>query len=629
MPVTPTYPGVYIEEVPSEVRTITGVATSISAFIGRALRGPVDDPTTIHSFADYQRIFGGLWVKSTMSYAVQQFFLNGGSEALIVRVHVPAPPTQAIAELGVFKLVALVPGASGNDLQATVDYDYDYNVTPFNPQLFNLKIYKYGSPVLLETWWVTVDSTQGNYVTNALLASTRVRVLDGSMDTDPAAGPAETTVDNPPYSFTGGLDAAIASTASLNGWTLVAANPGAWGNDLEAVVDWQTKNTDDTKLFNLSIDEKDKDTGEVKTSESFRNVSVDTDSKRFVNAVLEEDSKLVAKPGTTPASRPAEATFTFSGGSNGDPITDAQIVGGDDDTFEDDKLGLWALEKADLFNILCIPPLTPYQDGSAILPDETVTLTPALTYCQKRRAMLLIDPPDSWNDAAGAGSGVSSLDSLRDKNSALFFPNLKAKDPLREYRVQEFAPCGAAAGIFARTDGERGVWKAPAGQDAVVRGATGLAYKMTDAENGDLNQLAVNCLRTFPVIGSVVWGARTLAGADQLASEWKYIPVRRTALYIEESLYRGTQWVVFEPNDEPLWSQIRMNVGTFMHGLFRKGAFQGMTPREAYFVKCDKETTTQADIDLGIVNILVGFAPLKPAEFVIIKISQIAGQTQA
>ena len=147
---------------------------------------------------------------------------------------------------------------------------------------------------------------------------------------------------------------------------------------------------------------------------------------------------------------------------------------------------------------------------------------------------------------------------------------------------------------------------------------------MTDGENGKINPLGINALRTFPVAGNVVWGARTLEGADALASEWKYVPVRRLALYIEESLYRGTQWVVFEPNDEPLWSQIRLNLGAFMQDLFRQGAFQGISPREAYFVKCDKETTTQSDIDRGIVNILVGFAPLKPAEFVVLKIQQIA-----
>ena len=132
--------------------------------------------------------------------------------------------------------------------------------------------------------------------------------------------------------------------------------------------------------------------------------------------------------------------------------------------------------------------------------------------------------------------------------------------------------------------------------------------------------------RAIVPAGRIVWGARTLQGDDRLASEWKYVPVRRTALYIEESLFRGTQWVVFEPNDEPLWAQIRLNVGSFMHDLFRQGAFQGTTPKDAYFVKCDKETTTQSDINHGIVNIVVGFAPLKPAEFVIIKLQQMAGQ---
>jgi phage tail sheath protein FI len=171
------------------------------------------------------------------------------------------------------------------------------------------------------------------------------------------------------------------------------------------------------------------------------------------------------------------------------------------------------------------------------------------------------------------------------------------------------------------------VWKAPAGTDATLRGVT-VKTRLTDLENGGLNQMGVNVLRTFPVYGNICWGARTMNGADQQASEWKYVPVRRTALYIEESLYQGLKWAVFEPNDEPLWAQLRLNVGAFMHTLFRQGAFQGSTPREAYLVKCDKETTTQDDVNRGIVNILVGFAPLKPAEFVVVRIQQLAGQIQ-
>jgi phage tail sheath protein FI len=185
------------------------------------------------------------------------------------------------------------------------------------------------------------------------------------------------------------------------------------------------------------------------------------------------------------------------------------------------------------------------------------------------------------------------------------------------------------AGLYARTDAQRGTWKAPAGTEATLRGVQRVDYLLTDRENGVLNPRGVNALRIFPGIGAVAWGARTLRGDDKLADEWKYVPVRRLALYIEESLYRGTQWVVFEPNDEPLWSQIRLNVGAFMHDLFRQGAFQGKSPREAYLVKCDAETTTQNDINLGVVNILVAFAPLKPAEFVFIRLQQKAGQIAA
>jgi phage tail sheath protein FI len=179
------------------------------------------------------------------------------------------------------------------------------------------------------------------------------------------------------------------------------------------------------------------------------------------------------------------------------------------------------------------------------------------------------------------------------------------------------------AGLYARTDTERGVWKAPAGTSATVLGASGISLPVNDRENGVLNPLGLNVIRNLDVYGTVAWGARTLRGDDRLTDEYKYIPIRRLALYLEETLFRNTQWVVFEPNDEPLWSQIRLNLGNFMHSLFSQGAFQGRTPREAYFVKCDKETTTPNDQDLGRVNIVVGFAPLKPAEFVIIKIQQI------
>lgn len=515
MPITPTYPGVYIEEIPSGVRTITGVATSITAFIGRAWRGPENDPITINSYGDYERIFGGLWVESSMGFAVRDFYLNGGSQAIIVRLH---------------------NGATA----ATLD---------------------------LPTGAVEEDD----------------KFL-----------------------------------------SLVAANVGEWGNNLKAIVDYETKDKDeqnpDTSLFNLTIFDANGAT------EKFLNVSLDQTNSRYLPKVLEQNSALVrvakeqgvwkvpdVRPSIIPVKTPIGATTS---GTKGSTLNVGDFTG---DGKEDNKEGLYALKKADLFNLLCIPPHV--LDGDI----EPALITAAATYCEERRAMLLIDPPSDWMNKKAAIAGIGEGVGTTSKNAAIFFPRLRQANLLRDNQIETFAPCGAIAGIFARTDAQRGVWKAPAGLEATLNGVPALSVSLTDMENGELNPLGINCLRSFPGVGRVVWGSRTLQGADRLASEWKYIPVRRLTLFLEESLYRGTQWVVFEPNDEPLWSQIRLNIGAFMNNLFRQGAFQGKSPREAYFVKCDKETTTQNDIDLGIVNIIVGFAPLKPAEFVIIKFQQIAG----
>ncbi|PWV61207.1 phage tail sheath family protein [Plasticicumulans acidivorans] len=290
------------------------------------------------------------------------------------------------------------------------------------------------------------------------------------------------------------------------------------------------------------------------------------------------------------------------------------------------KTGFFALDTVDIFNLMILP-------ADLEMPDATRQQLwgPASIYCAARRAFLLIDPPANWVDAAGLPAIVQNSSQVNDlratvvkDHAAVFFPRLRFND---RGTIRSAGPTGAIAGLIARTDASRGVWKAPAGTEADLRGIAGLEVKLTDLENGVLNKLGANCLRVFPS-GFVNWGARTLDGSDDLGSEWKYIPIRRLALFIEESLFRGTQWVVFEPNDEPLWAKIRLNVGVFMNGLFRQGAFQGSTPDQAYFVKCDAETTTQADRNLGIVNIEVGFAPLKPAEFVVITIQQIAGDLQ-
>ncbi|MGH9905355.1 MAG: phage tail sheath family protein, partial [Pyrinomonadaceae bacterium] len=424
------------------------------------------------------------------------------------------------------------------------------------------------------------------------------------------------------------------ATIDAKGLKLIAVSEGSWGNALRARVDHDVVGEGADNLFNLSV--RDDSTGET---EVFRNVSVVPGSPRRVDRVLENESNLVRSSGTLPDARPAKhddpdpdadpPVLLWGNNKTNDKVS-GNAVRGEDLTendftgpgLENNKQGLYALRKADLFNLLCIPPYNP--TGNT---DEGLIST-ATAYCEKRRAMMIVDPKAEWNDKDDAKKGLDGYITTKSSYAAIFFPRLRQPNPLRKGQVEDFAPCGAVAGVMARTDAQRGVWKAPAGLAANLVGVPQLRVPLTDNENGELNPLGINCLRAFPASGRVVWGARTLEGDDRTASEWKYIPVRRTALYIEESLYRGLQWVVFEPNDEPLWAQIRLNVGAFMHNLFRQGAFQGQTPKDAYFVKCDKETTTQNHINLGIVNIIVGFAPLKPAEFVIIKLQQMAGQIQ-
>jgi phage tail sheath protein FI len=537
MPAALTYPGVYVEEIPSPVRTITAVPTAVAAFVGRAVRGPVNTPVRIHSFSDFERAFGGLWNRSELGYAVQQYFGNGGADAFVVRV---------------------------------------------------------------------VDGiTQGAF--------------DG----------------NPPR-----IDIPTTPPGTLS---LAAKNPGAWFNGLSVDIDYNTRLPLSPSDFNLRIrvDVTDPITGAVSTiTETYRNLTGNPASPDYFRTILDNQSSMIVTASAIPLnSRPSvPASYTFASNGAGTAPTDGTFLATTDITppgLAPTKQGIFALEDADIFTLLVLPGYAS-NDSSPAADLEPTVWSRALKYCQDRRAMLLVDPPTVWKDKATAyaqvtnpaavPAGTLDVSSVRDKNAVLYFPRVLFADPLRKGETRPFAPSAAMAGLMARMDSLRGVWKAPAGEEARLADVQALGYSLTDLENGDLNPLAINCLRNFPIVGTVSWGARTLAGADAQASEWKYLPVRRVALFIEESLYRGTRWVVFEPNDEPLWSQIRLNVGAFMNSLFRQGAFQGATPKQAYFVKCDADTTTQDDINKGIVNILVGFAPLKPVEFVVIKISQIAGQ---
>ena len=460
MPVTPTFPGVYIEEVPSGVHPITGVATSITAFIGRALRGPVDEAITITAYGDFERIYGGLWLESNLGYAVNDFYRNGGSTAIIVRVHKKKASDTAGITLG---------------------------------------------------------------------------------------------------------------TAAAEKLVLEASSPGEWGSKLSATIDNLVKDTSppDTTLFNLTV--TDTATGKV---ESFRNVSFASGSPRRVDLVLAAESTLVVMKDPLPTSPqsafPVIATAT--NGNDGDAVDAALYTTGAN--LRTNKKGLYALENADIVNLLVIPP---YTAGGEI--DSTV-LADTIAYAEERRAVVIMDPPAAWTSLDKAVTGASAGSFTSSKNAAVYFPRVNQPDALRDGQIGIFAPCGAIAGVIARTDADRGVWKAPAGLDATLRrrhGARASAHRPRERRAqparrqlpADVPRRRAHRLGCAHARGRR--SARLASGSTSRSAA--------LALFLEESLYRGTQWVVFEPNDEPLWAQIRLNVGAFMHGLFRQGAFQGTTPQ--------------------------------------------------
>jgi phage tail sheath protein FI len=774
MPVALTYPGVYVEEIPSGVRTITGVSTSVAAFVGFTGRGPIDTPVQLFSFGDFERQFGGLALDSEVGYGVQQFFLNGGSEAWVVRTANGAAKASltlknsATSPLDVVTVAASSEGVWGNYLRLDVDY-----ATSNPDSTFNLTVTEYqsnGSQLVLRRTEshrnLSMDSKSAQYAVRTVNANSNIVQLSrsaavtGAVLTGLASGwsqsgdlsafdpnqldenhqrvsisvngdsPSVVQLFDPasPPSTLSDLAAEIQpkvralkpGSPAYDGFTVAAVNhrlvftagavPGIGqehssvrifgapaqdaggtlklglangGREAEAAASLRIVPGGNSSAILTTVDLTNLPTNTVTMSVSTpastvsASFSMANSKVTYTEAELGElaanlqflirgSSTLAAFSKATvtlvgkrlqivSGTDATDALITFSEaatglvdrlhlnansnvqryalgvgasvgqqsaaapGQDGSAPTAQQLIGS-----EGDKTGLYALEDVAAVNLLCIPRTADMSESEGL-----AVIAAAVAYCEKRRAFMLVDPPSGRNAVSGSSRGIlewASNQLTPSRNAAVYWPQVLVADLLDGYRLRSMAASGSIAGLYSRIDSARGVWKAPAGTEATLSNVQGLAYNVTDGENGVLNPLAINCLRALPVYGRIVWGARTTRGADQQADDYKYVPVRRLALYIEESLYRGTQWIVFEPNDEPLWAQIRLNVGAFMHTLFRQGAFQGKSPREAYFVKCDGESTTQADINNGIVNIIVGFAPLKPAEFVVIQLQQMAGQ---
>jgi phage tail sheath protein FI len=811
MPVAPTYPGVYIQEVPSGVRTITSVATSIAAFLGRATKGPINKAVRILNLSDFERKFGEPHAKSSLAASIRQFFDNGGTDCYVVRLAKGAGfASVTLKSLGgteVLDIKANGEGTWANTVRVEIDYktpnpDEAFNMTViqeegtkvarterysnlsmdagsprYAPSFVNqsselvtvkLSATGLGDPADVNSYYNNIaNSPAGASWSRYPLGSTvsdaktslenlikpdqyrfQISVNDSpyvTVDLDKAGITATTTEGEIQNAIAGMINTALQpvnpalkvictinkhthinqrmltitsdsgnyssvrvkraadkdiAAALMLGIDQGGIEPVRWSNfrpaptasmlnldqsptvlDTLAILDNQaapsiTKITVDNEEVKLDVVGDEYNLKEKSGDPWYKNlagnstVTGDNDGLReklrIIANAINANSKLTSKvkaevwgyhlaiiPRDGTINRQITATTTVNAFDNnitpnvrqytlGTSGTGGYSINGVDGSDgaagaagipgyaeyignESQQTGFHALDPVDLFNLMIIP--EDEEVGEAVLK---TLWGPASTYCQKRRAFLIIDAPASW---AKNGTGqpkiigdTGLIDVLRASiikdYAAVFFPRLKYVDSGLEKTI---GPSGAIAGLMARTDANRGVWKAPAGIEAGIHNILGLSVELTDAENGVLNKKGVNCLRVFPN-GIVNWGSRTLDGDDDFGSEWKYIPVRRLALNIEESLYRGTRWVVFEPNDEPLWAKIRLNVGAYMMSLFRQGAFQGSSPKEAFFVKCDKETTTQDDINKGIVNIRVGFAPLKPAEFVIITIQQMAGE---
>ncbi|HZK04980.1 MAG TPA: phage tail sheath subtilisin-like domain-containing protein [Actinomycetaceae bacterium] len=628
MSVQTTYPGVYVREQKSGNATIAGVSTSVTAFVGAARKGPGDTPVKLTNFAGYLRQFGDpVGTAQPMGHAVGQFFANGGSQAIIVRAlgagaKAAAATLPAAAGMSVV-LSARSRGAWANgkgkgtpqqsgvfaEVIAAVDSPADR---------FTLVITEWapgaaGGPATVttrETWpELTMAPASPRYVGTVLNASTLVTAsVSGTPDPAPNAGTSTGALSPATVAVSGKALRLSVDQGPATDYTLFPGESPPKAHTLEEVKDhinadgsvWPVTASIDGGRLVLTSKTATLDSAVVVGVIGMNDASADLGL-----GLAHGGAEMSAAGPYRPAVTAADA---LKDGSDGSAVGAEQIVSGTEGQ------GMLALDSLDFprFNILCLPGVT---------TADTASVNAALDYSRRQNAFYVIDPQAGLNPAQL--KTASNLLRAQGAHGAVYWPRLVTADSGSE----GFGASGAVAGVMARTDASRGIWKAPAGLEAGIGGILGLSAPTNDDVSGELNPLGINVLRTFPGVGTVVWGARTLAGSDVLQSDSKYVPIRRLTDYLSASLYLGTQFAVFEPNDPDLWAQLRLAVGGFMRGLFRQGAFQqSETGQESdsYFVVCDSSVNPQTEIDNGRVNVVVGFAPVKPAEFVIITITQLS-----
>jgi len=635
------HPGVYLEEIPSGAKPIEGVSTSVAALVGHAYVGPIGEPTLVHSWDEYRAAFGDIDSdRDHLGLAAFNFFLNGGRDAYIARLAqgalnaslpantIPGRAGGSANAINVLAVTARSAGLWGNALRARVTASdglrFDLEISRWDGEMDGINEV---TSVLEKFTNLSMDTSDPGYVLTVVNGGSRQVTVDVSSQVK--AAPA--TFYQNATSVSGELSTMVWTTVtagmtlSLNidnlgikTITLGAAPGGTYDTGLEVAAEIQARvralgeaYATFTCAFAANVLTLTSGVDGANSSVLVRPGALATLLKLGKGA---GGTELHGTRDVVPSRMAAAAHLT--GGDNGD------LPG------SDDYIALFnKLKKVRDVNIVLLPGQFMAKDGTG-----NPCIDAAIAHCEAMaNRMLLVDPPP--NVELDQAAKVSALGLTTSTYAALYYPWVKMANPFYNRDTNPnvlttltVAPSPFAAGIWARTDGTRGVWKAPAGVEASVCGVAGLEFTVEDGEQDQLNPEGVNCLRKLPSFGAVLWGTRTLS--TKANPEWRYVPVRRTALYIESSIYNGIQWAVFEPNDHRLWSSLRTNVGAFMDGLFRAGAFQGQKASDAYFVRCGLgDTMTQDDIDRGQVIAIVGFAPLKPAEFVIVRIQQKVGQS--
>ncbi len=639
-----SYPGVYVEEVSSGIRPIESASTSTAAFVGLAEMGPDDEALRITSWTEFQRFYGTYISDGYLAHSVFQFFNNGGRQCYIVRITRSDAATASVtvqnrasAPVNGLTFSAKNKGAWGNFLYLQIE-----DGSSDSGNTFKISIRKQDEVDLVPSDFLNIaplethddlsmDPDSPNYIVDAL--SQNSTLIDAAVDA------ANTSVQSGFHQ--GGEGPSIPSAPNLNfqinldgdGYQQVSIADGlgtmaAVASAIQTAVTGLTRLKTSTPTtaftgFTCTVEDAGLATEHLLltsgTSAATSSVRVQNASSNnaAVSLKLGEGNGGYSENGIA-VRRPANASAIQVGDAAVAAPVAAVTLGADGIAALTElsySTGFDLLDNKTDFSLLAVPGV-----GTTTMVDE------GMAYCQNRPLQDVFYIGEMTEDDDSAAEAESFRNALTTPNSygAVYFPWIKALDPTGvSSEPVSLPPAGYIAGLYARIDGKRGVWKAPAGTEATINGAVGLDINLTDTEQGNLNKINVNCLRRFASAGIVSWGSRTISSDP----EYKYVPVRRMAIMLRVSIYNGIQWAVFEPNDEDLWAALRLNIGSFMTVLFRQGAFQGSSPAKAFFVKCDGETTTQADIDLGIVNVLVGFAPLKPAEFVVVKISQKAGES--